>query len=505
MGKIATVVGGGTPSTRDAANYESGSVAWITPADLSGYHERYIRQGRRAITNIGLRSSSARLLPKGAVLFSSRAPIGYVAIAGQPLCTNQGFKSFVLPDGILPEYVYYFLQRARDHVIKNFASGTTFLEVSGKSATRIPVALCPPGEQRRIVAAIDALFSDLAVAESALDRVQANLKRYRAAVLQAAVSGRLVPTEAELARREGRDYEPASILLKRILEIRRHGWEEAASAEPRAQRKRLGDDPWKGRQRQLSPSDPCHQPHGPEGWCVVRLDSVSEVQLGQQRHPQYTSARARLPYVRAANITWKGLDLRDVREMGFPNAARYRLECGDLLLSEASGSPMEAGKPAIWRGEIAGACYQKTVLRVRVFDRTLVLPEFLRLVILRDCFAGKFAELAPGVGIVHITAERLNQWPVPLPPVADQQRIVDEVDRIETRVDEAAVQVLSQTGTLHGLRQAILRWAFDGILVNQDPADEPASVLLDRIRAEREDARTEPKAREPRTRRRKTA
>ena len=136
MGDIAEVVGGGTPRTNDSTNFEGGDISWITPADLSGYTEKYISHGSRFITRKGLDSSSARLLPAGAVLFTSRAPIGYVAIARNPIATNQGFKSFVLKDGVLPDYVYWWLKGSKQRA-ESLASGTTFLELSGVDADRI--------------------------------------------------------------------------------------------------------------------------------------------------------------------------------------------------------------------------------------------------------------------------------------------------------------------------------------------------------------------------------
>src|SRR5690606_35514368 len=119
----------------DNANYDGGTIPWITPADLSGYTEKYIERGRRNITEKGLNGSSARLMPEGTVLFSSRAPIGYVAIARNPVSTNQGFKSFVPHDGVDPEYLYYYLKRAKELALK-LASGTTFPEISGKNAKK---------------------------------------------------------------------------------------------------------------------------------------------------------------------------------------------------------------------------------------------------------------------------------------------------------------------------------------------------------------------------------
>ena len=133
IGQVAEVVGGGTPRTDEPANFENGDVLWITPADLSGYVEKLIARGARNITRRGLENSGARLMPEGAVLFSSRAPIGYVAIASKPVSTNQGFKSFVFRSGITSDYAYYYLKRARQLAI-NLSSGTTFQEISGAKA-----------------------------------------------------------------------------------------------------------------------------------------------------------------------------------------------------------------------------------------------------------------------------------------------------------------------------------------------------------------------------------
>ena len=110
LSEVARIYSGGTPSTKISSYYENGNIAWITPKDLSGYRHKYISSGQRNITEEGYRKSAAILLPKGSVLFSSRAPIGYVAIAENELCTNQGFKSFVCDEKyITSDYLYYFL------------------------------------------------------------------------------------------------------------------------------------------------------------------------------------------------------------------------------------------------------------------------------------------------------------------------------------------------------------------------------------------------------------
>ena len=137
---IGTVVGGATPSTKKPENYENGTIAWITPKDLSTFTGRYIQRGERNITEIGLKSCSTQLLPKDTVLFSSRAPIGYVAIAANKVCTNQGFKSVVPNENTDPLFLYYLLKYNKDK-IEGMGSGTTFKEVSGNTMKNIVVSV----------------------------------------------------------------------------------------------------------------------------------------------------------------------------------------------------------------------------------------------------------------------------------------------------------------------------------------------------------------------------
>lgn len=135
---IGTVVGGATPSTKKPENYDDGDIAWITPKDLSTFTGRYIERGERNITEIGLKSCSTQMLPKNTVLFSSRAPIGYVAIAANEVCTNQGFKSVVPNENTDPLFLFYLLKYNRDK-IERMGSGTTFKEVSRNTMKNIIV------------------------------------------------------------------------------------------------------------------------------------------------------------------------------------------------------------------------------------------------------------------------------------------------------------------------------------------------------------------------------
>ncbi len=148
LGEIAQVVGGGTPSTKDKNNFD-GDVPWLTPKDLSGSHYRVVTRGSRNLSQSGLAASSARLVPAGAVLVSTRAPIGYVAIAGNPIATNQGFRSLILDGNAESNYIYYWL-RQNTAELERRASGLTFREISGSNLQRIRIPLPPRDEQQTI-------------------------------------------------------------------------------------------------------------------------------------------------------------------------------------------------------------------------------------------------------------------------------------------------------------------------------------------------------------------
>ena len=156
LANLGEIVGGATPSTKNESFY-GGDIAWITPKDLSTFHGRFISRGERNITADGLKNSSARLLPPHSILFTSRAPIGYVAIAENEVCTNQGFKSIAPNDHTDYLFLYYLLVHNRDR-IENMGSGTTFKEVSGSVMKQIEVFVpSDKAEQRAIAETLGAL------------------------------------------------------------------------------------------------------------------------------------------------------------------------------------------------------------------------------------------------------------------------------------------------------------------------------------------------------------
>ncbi|TPG13540.1 restriction endonuclease subunit S [Sphingomonas oligophenolica] len=222
----------------------------------------------------------------------------------------------------------------------------------------------------------------------------------------------------------------------------------------------------------------------PRCWTRQRIDEVGSVQLGRQRSPKDHHGAHMRPYVRSANVTWDGWDLSDVKEMNFSPTEFpvFVLEKGDVLLNEGSGSAKEVGKPAVWHGEIEGACFQNTLLRVRP---TKYLPDLLRYALLYMAKSGQFIANTKGVNIIHIGKAGLAKTVIPVPPVEQQQPLLTAIDNAFARADRLEAEAARARALIDRLEAAILAKAFRGELVPQDPNDEPASVLLDRIRAER--------------------
>ena len=156
LGELGTIVGGATPSTKNPSFYD-GNIPWLTPKDLSVNSNMYILRGARNITEVGFKSCSCKMLPKGSVLFSSRAPIGYVAIAANDMCTNQGFKSVIPNEETDSEFLYYLLKYNKNYIASQ-GSGTTFAEVSGKTMKDIEVVVPKEKEcQHRIASILSSL------------------------------------------------------------------------------------------------------------------------------------------------------------------------------------------------------------------------------------------------------------------------------------------------------------------------------------------------------------
>lgn len=359
---------------------------------------------------------------------------------------------------------------------------------------RVPLA--PVAEQARLVDAVDSHLSRLDAAVAGLESAQRKLKAYRASVLKAAVEGRLIPTEAKVAMNEGRDYEAADVLLERILKERRRRWEEAERAKMRAVGKTPKDDSWKEKYEQPISPDAGDFARLPQGWSWTTVDQLGEVSGGLTKNAARDSGPRRYPYLRVANVYANRLALDEVKEIAVDEGElpRLLLRRGDLLVVEGNGSVDQIGRVALWDGSIDPVVHQNHLIKVR-FGRS-PLERWVLTWLLSPSGRGAIERVASSTSGLHtLSISKVQSLPVPLPPENEQVRVLETVDQLLSIVDASADGLDAGLRRCRRLRQTVLRAAFEGKLVDQDPADEPADVLLARIHAER--ASTTPAAGKP--------
>lgn len=479
---VFDLVGGGTPSTI-VPQYWDGKVPWITSADIDENHHITPRE---CISEEGIENSATNRVPPGSIIVVTRVGLGKVGLAPTELCFSQDSQALLFNKALLdPQYVLLFMGQAVA-VFKHISRGTTISGVTKKQLAALQFLLPPLTEQNRIVAEIEKQFTRLDAAVAALKRVQANLRRYRAAVLKAACEGRLVPTEAELARKEGRSYETGEQLLARILKDRRAKWEADQLAKMHAAGKPAENDDWKKKYKEPEPPDDKDLPTLPKGWTWGSLGQIAEIQGGIQKQPSRTPRENAYPFLRVANVYRGRLDLSEIHriEVFGDELSKLRLCVGDLLIVEGNGSPTEIGRMAIWKGEIENCVHQNHIIRARLHSG--VLPAYCAAYWNSSLGSSEVARVAGSTsGLYTLSVGKVSKIAIPIPPTGEQERIVNEMERVLTTLAEVEPSAITNQHRADRLRQSILKRAFEGKLVPQDPNDEPALALLERIRAER--------------------
>ncbi|MEI8340515.1 MAG: hypothetical protein WCH43_03140 [Verrucomicrobiota bacterium] len=342
--------------------------------------------------------------------------------------------------------------------------------------------LPPLREQECIREKVEEILSDLDAGVAALERVQAKLKHFRAAVLKAAVEGALT---AEW-RTKHPDIEPASALLTRILAERRRRWEKAQLQKF----KEAGKEPpknWKAKYPEPVEPDTTNLPPLPKGCCWASLDQLAEIVGGVTKGQKFTPKDETrvVPYLRVANVQRGYLDLSHMKEIRalVSDIESLRLQPGDVLFNEG-GDRDKLGRGWIWEGQIPDCIHQNHVFRARLFLRE-VKP---KLISWCGNSYGQRWFMRTGkqsVNLASINMTVLRSFPVPLAPAAEQEEIVELVEDQLSVIDHLEADIETKLKSAQALRQSILRHAFTGQLVPQNPKDEPAAELLKRIAAQR--------------------
>jgi type I restriction enzyme S subunit len=350
------------------------------------------------------------------------------------------------PESVRPRWLMWAINSpAIRAAIEAQQAGTTRKRISRRNLGQIELQVPSLAEQQRIVAAIEEAFSKLDAGEAGLRTVRQLLKRMRDAILTAAVTGRLVPQDPTDT--------PAAKLLADL------GAESIAEPESEIL---------------------------PVGWAWALLGSVSAIGGGIQKQPKRNPVRNRAPFLRVANVGRGKLDLSDVHEIEVFDGEldRYGLVAGDLLVVEGNGSPDQIGRSALWHGKIAPCVHQNHLIRVR--PGPALEPSYLELYWNSPAAARRVQSVASSTSGLHtLSTGKLKILPVVVPPLEEQKRIVAEVDRQLSFIEACERAVDAGLVQSAGLRRSVLKAAFEGRLVPQDPSDEPAPVLLARIRAKR--------------------
>ncbi len=453
----------------DLPFYKVGDIskAWQSGSTYLTEANHYLNRDEAATIN-------AHELPAGAIVFAkigAAIALNRRSILSEPsLVDNNVMALSPKPGALTSQFLFYFMCTIK---LGDFARATAVPSVRRSDIETISFPLAPLPEQRRIVAEIEKQFTRLDASVAALRRTQANLKRYRASVLRAACSGELVTTEAGLAHAEGRDYEPADVLLERILAERRTRWE---SKEKR-----------RGKYKEPAAPDTSDLPSLPEGWVWASLEQATEIQGGIQKQPKRAPLENAFPFLRVANVLRGDLDLSEVHriELFGDELAKLRLVSGDLLIVEGNGSPAQIGRMAVWNGQIEDCVHQNHIIRARA--QSGIDSKFVETYWNSPMGSASVLGVASSTsGLYTLSVSKVGGLPVPLPPLAEQRRIVAEVERRLSVIQQTEAAVESSLQRAERLRQSILKRAFSGELVPQDPYDEPASVLLERIRVQRE-------------------
>jgi type I restriction enzyme, S subunit len=381
------------------------------------------------------------------------ASIGRVTVAPQSMHgarVNQ-HVCIIRPDSRLSSSFlrWHLASPMQQRLINSIESGATRQALTKEKILGFDVPLPSLDEQKATVAEIEKQFSRLDEAVADLQRVKANLKRYKAAVLKSAVTGRLVPTEADLARREGRNYETGAQLLQRILESRRSQWQG------------------KGKYKAPAAPDTTNLPELPEGWVWVTADQLSEfITKGTTPSADKLSEHTgEVQFLKVYNLTFDGVlnyqykpafVSRDTHDH---ELARSKVRPGDVLINIV-GPPL--GQVSVVPNAISEANINQAIARFRPIAPVGSL--FLAMLLMsEDVMRWAIGRAKTTAGQANLTLELCRSLPIPLPPLPEQHRIVAEVDRLLSIAREAEAEVDANLKRAQGLRQAVLQAAFSSV------------------------------------------
>ena len=428
----------------------------------------------------------------GDILFAKVTPCmenGKIAIA-RDLKNGIGFGSTefhvirLLDKQSRQFFFFYFLQQKfRQEAKRAMTSGVGLLRVPTNYMRKVRLPLPPLLEQQAIIVKIEELFTKLDAGINALHKAQSQLKRYRQSVLKAAFEGKADRSVA--GGRIRTNIEPAAVQLERILTERRKKWETEQLEQMRAKEKMPKDDKRKAKYKEPVAPDMIELPKLPKGWTWATVEQLStKIQYGSSKKTDADSNG--VPVLRMGNIVDGKIVLNNLKYLPkehneFPELL---LNKGDLLFNRTNSREL-VGKTAVYTGIPNPCSFASYLIRVRFHPRidSMIVAYYINSVYGKDWILSVVSQQA---GQANVNGTKLKLLAVPMPPGKEQQILVEKVKHHFSVVDEVEETITAELKRAEQLRQSILKKAFSGKLVPQDPNDEPASVLLERIKIQKE-------------------
>lgn len=487
---LLSVVGGGTPPRNNPA-YFQGRIPWFTVKDIKSLRPS---DAQEHITEAAIAESATNLIPAGTLIVATRIALGRAIRPTVDCAINQDLKALIVGSGVSPDFLLHWVG-AHERTIQDLGSGTTVSGIRLEALQGLPLLLPPSREQTRIVEKLEELLSDLDAGVAELKAAQKKLAQYRQSLLKAAVEGALT---AEW-RQQHPPAETGAQLLQRILAERRTRWEAKQLAKFKEHGKAPPKD-WQKKYPEPVQPDTSDLPKLPQGWVWASGEQLCEfITKGTTPPKDLDKGKAQtIPFLRVTNLTDKGLlDLTDkvyVSEethTGF--LARSVVYPNDVLMNIV-GPPL--GQVSVVPNTFPEWNVNQAIAIFRAVDG--VMPEFVCAHLLSPIAQQWLkARAKTTAGQTNLTLEVCRDLPFPLPPQNEQQALVRHLEEALAAISVQTEAIETSLKQSTAQRQNILRAAFAGQLVPQDPADEPASMLLERIRAERVTKEVQKKPRNP--------
>lgn len=397
LGEVAKLGSGLTPSKQNPEFYARGTIPWLLTGDLN---DGYIEKIPHKITEKALSATTIKIKPANSVVVAMYgATIGKLGILKTSACMNQACCCIEVCEGVCNLYIFYYLWANRQQ-LKSAGVGGAQPNISKEKLVVQMLPLPPYDEQRRIIKKVESLFKGLDALEVSQERVAAIQTELNKRILERAIQGKLVPQCPE----EG----TAEDLYQQIQE----------------EKKKLIAAGKLKKEKPLPPISDDEVPFDiPESWKWVHLDSIAQTALGKTLDKVKNTGEYH-PYLCSINVYWSGIDLSKVKEARFEvdELQKYRLKKGDLLICEGG----DAGRSAIWESD-AEMYYQNALHRVRFYGG--ISPYFYKYLLEYYGAAGILKAHCKGQTIKHLVQKSLCSMWLPLPPLAEQRRIVEKIEK----------------------------------------------------------------------------